>query len=92
MLGSATLVAFTMQVVTGVALAFSYVPAPIAAYESLEFITSRAVLGSVVRGIHYWGSSAMVVLAVAHMAHVFLVGRFKYPREMDWLTGVVLLA
>jgi ubiquinol-cytochrome c reductase cytochrome b subunit len=90
-LGSATLIAFTMQVITGVALAFSYVPAPNAAHESLDFITNRAVLGNVVRGIHYWGSSAMVVLAVAHMAHVFLIGAFKYPREMGWLTGIVLL-
>lgn len=90
-LGSATLIAFVMQVITGVALAFSYVPAPIAAYESLDWITNRALFGNVVRGIHYWGSSAMVVLAVAHMAHVFLVGAFKYPREMGWLTGVVLL-
>ncbi len=91
-LGSATLIAFTIQVITGVALAFSYVPAPNAAYESLEFITHGALFGNVVRGVHYWGSSAMVVLAVAHMAHVFLVGAFKYPREMGWLTGVILLA
>ena len=64
-LGSATLVAFIVQVVTGVALAFSYVPTPEHAYESLEFITNRRVLGSVVRGIHYWGASAMVVLICA---------------------------
>src|SRR5919109_1325308 len=48
-LGSAALVAFTVQVITGVALAFSYVPAPISAYESLTFITNTAVLGRVVR-------------------------------------------
>src|SRR3712207_8955668 len=57
------------------ALAFTYVPAPNAAYESLDFITNRAIFGNVVRGIHYWGSSAMVVLAFAHMAHVFLIDR-----------------
>jgi len=91
-LGSATLIAFTIQVITGVALAFTYVPAPNSAYESLEFITERAVLGGVVRGLHYWGSSAMVVLVFAHMAHVFLVGAFKFPREVNWLTGVILLA
>ena len=66
-------------------------PAPNAAYESLDFITNRAIFGNVVRGIHYWGSSAMVVLAFAHMAHVFLIGAFKFPREVNWLTGVVLL-
>ncbi len=90
-LGSATLVAFTAQVITGVALAFSYVPVPDHAYESINFITHNAILGSVVRGIHYWGSTAMVVLVTAHMFHVFLYGSFKYPREMNWLTGTFLL-
>src|ERR671928_20494 len=61
-LGSATFIAFIVQIVTGVALAFSYVPAPDHAYESLEFITEGAVLGRLVRGIHFWGSSAMVLL------------------------------
>lgn len=89
-LGSATLVAFIVQVVTGVALAFSYVPAPNSAYESLEFITNQAVLGSVVRGIHYWGASAMVVLITLHMARVFVMGSYKYPRELNWLVGVGL--
>ena len=67
-IGSATLIAFTVQVVTGVALAFSYVPTPDHAYASLEFITSGAVLGSIVRGIHFWGASAMVLLVSAVVA------------------------
>src|SRR5262249_14906938 len=91
-LGSATLVAFTVQVVTGVALAFSYVPAPNSAYESLTFITNTAVLGHVVRGIHYYGSSAMVVLISLHLARTFLIGAFKFPRELHELTGVFLFA
>lgn len=90
-LGSATLVAFTVQVVTGVALAFTYVPAPNSAYSTLEFITNTATLGYIVRGIHYWGASAMVVLIFAHAIRVFLTGSFKYPRELNWFTGVGLL-
>jgi ubiquinol-cytochrome c reductase cytochrome b subunit len=89
--GSATLVAFVVQVVTGVALAFTYVPAPNSAYDSLQFITHGAILGNVVRGIHYFGASAMVILIVVHMARAFLFGSYKYPRELNWLTGVVLL-
>jgi ubiquinol-cytochrome c reductase cytochrome b subunit len=90
-IGSAALIAFTVQVVTGVALAFTYVPTPDHAYESLEFITNVAILGNVVRGIHYWGASAMVLLVCAHAAQVFLIGAFKFPREVNWLSGTLLL-
>jgi ubiquinol-cytochrome c reductase cytochrome b subunit len=90
-LGSATLIAFIVQVVTGVALAFTYVPTPDHAYESLNFITNVAILGNVVRGIHFWGSSAMVLLIGMHAAQVYLVGAFKFPREMNWLSGTMLL-
>ena len=90
-LGSATLISFIMQVITGVALAFTYIPAPNSAYDSLVWITDEAALGSVVRGIHYWGASAMVILVALHMFRVFAFGSYKYPRELNWLTGVVLL-
>ncbi|HEU0163999.1 MAG TPA: cytochrome b N-terminal domain-containing protein, partial [Thermomicrobiales bacterium] len=89
--GSATLIAFVMQIVTGVALAFTYVPSPNSAYQSLQWITDDATLGSVVRGIHYWGASAMMVLVFIHMCQVFAFGSFKFPRELNWLTGVLLL-
>ena len=90
-LGSAALIAFTVQVVTGVALAFSYVPTPDHAYESLDFITHDAILGNIVRGVHFWGASAMVLLVCAHAAQVFLIGAFKFPREVNWLSGTLLL-
>src|SRR5579883_1472195 len=90
-LGSATLAAFIFQVITGVALAMSYVPAPNSAYDSLNFITNQAVLGSLIRGIHYFGASAMVILIAFHAAHVFIIGSYKFPREINWLTGTLLL-
>jgi ubiquinol-cytochrome c reductase cytochrome b subunit len=89
--GSATLFAFLVQVVTGVVLATIYVPSAGEAYQSLEFITHRAILGNLIRGIHYWGASAMVLLIGIHMIRVFLTGAFKFPREMNWLSGVLLL-
>ena len=90
-LGSATLTSFIVQVVTGVALAFAYVPSTEHAYPSLDWITNTAYLGSVVRGMHFWGATAMVVFILAHMTRVFLFGSFKFPREISWLSGSLLL-
>ena len=85
--GSATLTAFIVQVGTGIALSTAYVTSTGDAYNSLQFITNDAPLGNLLRGMHYWGASAMVVLIGIHMARVFLMGSYKFPREMNWLTG-----
>lgn len=90
-LGSAILVVFIMQVLTGIALATVYVPATDSVYDSLTFITHEATFGNLLRGMHYFGASAMVILVTLHTARVFLTGSYKFPREMNWLTGVVLL-
>lgn len=85
------MVVFMVQVVTGIALATVYVPATDSVYESLTFITNEAAFGNVLRGMHYFGASAMVILVTLHTARVFLTGSYKFPREMNWLTGAVLL-
>jgi menaquinol-cytochrome c reductase cytochrome b subunit len=91
-LGSATLFAFLSQAVTGVFLAMYYRPDPSGgAYESIRHVTNEVFLGQFVRGMHKWGSSVMVVLVFLHMGRVFLFGAYKYPRELNWVIGVVLL-
>ena len=89
--GSATLVVFVLQIITGLALAGMYIPAPDNAYKSLQYIESQAFLGSLVRGMHYIGSSAMVLLVGAHAIRVFMTGSYKFPRELGWMTGIILL-
>jgi ubiquinol-cytochrome c reductase cytochrome b subunit len=89
-LGSATLTVFVVQVVTGIVLATFYSPSPDHAYDSIGFIQREVMSGSLVRGIHHWAASAMVVLLVAHMIRVFAMGAYKYPREPNWLLGVAI--
>src|SRR5437660_11809814 len=91
-LGSATLFAFLSQAVTGVFLAMYYRPDPSGgAYESIRHVTNEVFLGQFVRGMHKWGSTVMVVLIFLHMGRVFFFGAYKYPRELNWVIGVVLL-
>lgn len=89
-LGSATLFVFVLQIVTGISLASAYVPSSGEAYPSLLFI-SGTTLGHIVRGIHYFGASAMIILIGVHAVRVYLMGSYKYPRQVNWLTGVGLL-
>jgi menaquinol-cytochrome c reductase cytochrome b subunit len=91
-LGSATLTAFLVQLVTGVILAMYYKPDPNSAYESVQHITNDVTLGWLVRGMHRWGASVFIILMFFHMARVFLFGAYKYPRELNWIVGVMLLA
>ena len=90
-LGSATLTAFIVQTVTGVILAMYYVASPDEAYESIRYITNDLTWGWLVRGMHRWGASVFIILLFFHMGRVFFFGAYKYPRELNWLIGVVLL-
>ena len=98
-LGSAALTAFIVQALTGAILAMYYKPSseidpltgnPIA-YTSIQAITDELTLGWLVRGMHRWGASVFIILLFLHMGRVFLFGAYKYPRELQWITGVLIL-
>ena len=90
-LGSATLFTAVLQGVTGILLTIYYVPTPDHAYDTVQYITYEVSMGWLIRGLHHYGASAMVVLVVLHMLRVILHGAYKYPREMTWITGTLLL-
>ncbi len=90
-LGSATLFLLVVQVVTGIVLAMNYAPTPEQAYDSVAFVTAQVLFGSIVRGLHHWGSSALVIVVGLHTLRVFVWGSYKAPREVTWMVGVLLL-
>ena len=89
--GSATLLCLMLQLVTGTLLALVYVPSGAEAYATLEYLTHEEPLGWFLRGMHYWGSQFMVTIMFLHMTQVFLFGAYKYPREITWISGCILM-
>ena len=89
--GSVAIFLFLTQAFTGVLLAFNYAPTPGDAYNSLRYILTELTGGRLIRGLHHWGASMMIVTVVLHMVQVFLYGAYKKPRETTWIVGVVLL-
>jgi ubiquinol-cytochrome c reductase cytochrome b subunit len=89
--GSAALVVFIMQIVTGILLAMVYVPSAGEAWNSLQTLNHSIAFGWYVRALHGWGSNFMVAIVLIHMVQVFLFGAYKFPRELTWIVGVFLL-
>ena len=90
-LGSISLFLFLVQAATGAFLAMSYAPTPDHAFDSVRFIMEQAPMGAMVRGLHVWGASVMVLGVSVHMLRTYLTGAYKYPREATWISGVLLL-
>jgi quinol-cytochrome oxidoreductase complex cytochrome b subunit len=90
-LGSASLFLFLLQAVTGIFLTVYYTPSPDHAYDSITYIMNGVAFGWLIRGIHHWGATLMVIVVFVHMLRVFVTASFKYPRELTWLFGVGLL-
>ncbi|MGB2963734.1 MAG: cytochrome b N-terminal domain-containing protein [Anaerolineales bacterium] len=90
-LGSASLFLGLLQGITGILLSVYYVPTPDHAYDSITYIMTGVQFGWLIRGLHHWGASLLILTAFIHMLRVFFYGAYKYPREFTWITGVVLL-
>ena len=90
-LGGLTFFFFFVQGATGIMLAFYYKPTPEAAYTSIQFIENEVRFGATIRMIHHWSANGMVLMCVAHMLRVFIMGAYKKPRELNWVSGVTLL-
>src|SRR5712675_1751661 len=89
--GSAALTCFMLQIVTGILLALIYVPSAGEAWNSLQALNHSISLGWFIRALHGWGSNFMVAIVLIHMVQVFLFGAYKFPRELTWMVGVLLL-
>ncbi len=90
-LGGITAFLFVTQAVTGIMLAFYYTPTPEAAYTSIQFIETQVRFGAATRMIHHWAANGMIIMCIAHMLRVFIMGAYKPPRELNWVSGVILL-
>ncbi len=88
--GSGLLFIFISQVITGICLALYYVPSAETAHISVAYITKQVAAGAFLRSLHYYGSSAMIVVLALHFLQTFLYGSFKGRRELLWISGALL--
>jgi quinol-cytochrome oxidoreductase complex cytochrome b subunit len=90
-LGGTVLYLFVIQVATGIALTFYYVPSPDQAYQSVSEITQTVRFGWYIRSLHRWSSTCMIVALFLHMLRVYFTGSYRHPRQLNWCVGVLLL-
>lgn len=88
--GGITFFLFLMLAATGYLMSIYYVPSPLQAYDVVDYMTYEVSLGYVIRGVHYWAANLMVVTVFLHMLRVYIYGAYKNPREINWITGVLL--
>ena len=89
--GGITFFLFLLLAATGYFMTLYYVPAPDQAYAAVNYISDEVPLGRIVRGVHYWSANLMMVTIFLHMLRVIVYGAYKKPRELNWITGVLLL-
>jgi menaquinol-cytochrome c reductase cytochrome b subunit len=93
--GGMVFILITLQIITGIFLAFYYVPDgagnPAPAFTSVNYIMTGVYLGWLIRGIHFWGANLLIVMVVLHMARVYWTGSYRAPRELNWMVGVTMM-
>jgi ubiquinol-cytochrome c reductase cytochrome b subunit len=89
--GSATFIVLSLELVTGLCLSLVYAPSANSAWQSLLYLNYQQPIGWYLRALHYWGSNFLVALMILHLLQVFVLGAYKYPRELTWIGGVLLL-
>lgn len=90
-LGSMALFFFASQVLTGILLLIYYRPTINEAFESVKYIMTTPYMGWLYRQLHAWGGNLMIIVVFLHMIRTFVVGSYKKPRELTWISGVILL-
>jgi len=88
--GGLTFLIIVTQILSGMFLSMYYVPDINNAYYSVKYITDQVLLGQVVRGMHFWGASLVIIMMFLHMLRVFFTGAYKAPRELNWVVGVLI--
>merc|ERR1712205_240301 len=88
--GGITLVCFLIQFATGFAMTSYYKPTVAEAYKSVEYLMTDVSFGWLIRSVHRWSASMMVLMLILHVFRVYLTGGFKRPRELTWVTGVTM--
>lgn len=90
-LGGTPAYLFLVQIVTGILLAFYYVPEPGQAYDSVRTITDEVAYGWYFRSLHKWSASLMIAAVILHAMRVFFTGAYRKPRELTWMSGALIL-
>jgi len=89
--GGLSLFLFTIQVITGILLLFYYKSSADLAFESVQFIMSKVKFGWLIRSIHSWSANLFIFSIFIHMFSVYFEKAYRKPRELTWLTGMIML-
>src|SRR6185436_19587803 len=89
--GAVTLALLLLEVITGIGLAAWYSPSATDAWASVHYIQYQVTLGAMLRGLHHFGGTVLIIVAGFHLLQALVWGAYRAPRELTWITGVIAL-